>query len=31
MHKVLFATSLGAIAAFAAGAANANDELIKMQ
>src|ERR1700687_1354939 len=30
MRKVLFATCLGAIAAFAAGAANANDELNKM-
>ena len=30
MRKVLFATCLGAIAAFAAGAANANEELIKM-
>ena len=30
MRKVLFATWLGAMAAFAAGAANANDELNKM-
>src|SRR5215213_9852138 len=30
MRKVLFATCLGAVTAFAAGAANANDELIKM-
>src|ERR1700687_4857096 len=30
MRKVLLATCLGAIAAFAAGAANANDELNKM-
>src|SRR5205807_9229820 len=30
MRKVLFATWLGAAAAFAAGAANANDELNKM-
>ena len=30
MRKVLFATCLGAMAAFAAGAAFANDELIKM-
>src|SRR3954462_8180601 len=30
MRKVQLATCLGAIAAFAAGAANANDELIKM-
>ena len=30
MRKVLLATCLGATAAFAAGAANANDELIKM-
>src|SRR2546430_8976531 len=30
MRKVLFATCLGAIAAFAAGAANASDELNKM-
>jgi len=30
MRKVLFATCLGAIAAFAGGAANANDELNKM-
>src|ERR1035437_8047879 len=30
MRKVLLATCLGAIASFAAGAANANDELIKM-
>src|ERR1035437_5089077 len=30
MRKVLLATCLGAIAAFAAGAANANDELIKL-
>src|ERR1019366_2249670 len=30
MRKALLATCLGAIAAFAAGAANANDELIKM-
>ena len=30
MRKVLFATCLGAVAAFAAGSANANDELIKM-
>ncbi|MDB5619372.1 lanthanide-dependent methanol dehydrogenase XoxF5 [Tardiphaga sp.] len=31
MHKVLFATCLGAVAVVAAGAANANDELLKMQ
>ena len=30
MRKVLFATCLGAVAAFAAGAASANDELNKM-
>ncbi|KJC40790.1 methanol dehydrogenase [Bradyrhizobium sp. LTSP885] len=30
MRKLLYATSLGVIAAFAAGAANANDELHKM-
>src|SRR3954470_19710064 len=30
MRKVLFATGLVAVAAFAAGAANANEELIKM-
>ncbi len=30
MRKVLFATGLGAMAAFAAGSAAANDELIKM-
>ena len=30
MRKVLFATGLGAMAAFAAGSANANDELSKM-
>src|SRR6202165_4740216 len=30
MRKVLFATGLGAIAAFAAGSASANDELSKM-
>ena len=30
MRKVLFATSLGFMAAFAAGSASANDELIKM-
>ncbi len=30
MRKVLLATCLGAMAAFGAGAANANDELIKM-
>ena len=30
MRKVLLATCLGSIAAFAAGGASANDELIKM-
>ncbi len=30
MRKVLFATCLGATVAFGAGAANANEELIKM-
>ena len=30
MRKVLFATCLGAMAAFAAGSANANEELSKM-
>jgi glucose dehydrogenase len=30
MRKVLFATCLGAVATFAAGAATANDELNKM-
>ena len=30
MRKVLFATCLGAMAAFAVGAANANDELMQM-
>src|ERR1700680_5347504 len=30
MRKMLFATCLGAMAAFAAGAPNANDELSKM-
>ena len=30
MRKVLIATCLGAMALFAAGAANANEELIKM-
>ena len=30
MRKVLFAACLGVVAAFAAGAVKANDELIKM-
>ena len=30
MHKFLLSTCLGVVAAFAAGAAHANDELIKM-
>ena len=30
MRKVLFATCLGAVATFAAGAATANDELSKL-